>query len=209
MTSSDLQKWWWIIPVWERLWNKVKLPHYRPGQALRWRLRLPAFLDNRHMKLVWGSGLRTGRLYIQEILLVLISVRGWVDSRAIVRPEGLCQWKIQVAPLGIKPVTFRPVAQCLEKLHHTVHVSYHVSQSSPQCASILPCLSVQRTVRKYPTLSASPAQSAQVSYHVSQSSLQCASIISCQPVQHTLRKYPVVCQPVQPTMRKYPIMSPS
>jgi len=59
------------------IYIKVKQSHYRPGQAQRVlrKLSFPDFVTTAQdgCRL---SALRTGRLYPQEILLVLISVRG-------------------------------------------------------------------------------------------------------------------------------------
>jgi hypothetical protein len=57
--------------------KKVKLSHYRPDRPLGFQeIEAPEFLDNRHSKVVRLSALRTGRLYLQDGFLVLISVRG-------------------------------------------------------------------------------------------------------------------------------------
>jgi len=61
--------------------DMVKQFRYRPGQAQK----VPECWDCQISR-------QSAAFIPQEILLVLISVRGWVSSRAIVRQVGLCQW---------------------------------------------------------------------------------------------------------------------
>jgi hypothetical protein len=63
-----------------------------------------------------GHSLQSQRKQTNKQTNKLIFVRVWVNPRAIVRPEGLCQWKIPVTPSKIEPVTFRLVTPACHRV---------------------------------------------------------------------------------------------
>ena len=76
------------------------------------------------MKVVRLSALRTGRLYHQEIFLVLISVRGLVKPQGHSAAGRIISIKIPVTKLGIEPATFWLVVQWLNQQRYRVHPFY-------------------------------------------------------------------------------------
>jgi hypothetical protein len=104
---------------------RVKQSRYRPWQALSvpagWGCQIL-----RHSAHEGGKAVSpTHRPPLpQEIFLVFISVRGWVDPRTIVRLEGFCEWWIPMTQSGIDPATFRFIAQCLSHCATACPVMY-------------------------------------------------------------------------------------
>jgi hypothetical protein len=93
-------------------------------------VQAPRFQDDLHIKVVKFSPTHRAAFTHQEKLPVLISVRGLVDPRAIVRQEGLRQWKIPMTPSEIEPATFRLEAQYLNQMHRRLLPVYSTTKLS-------------------------------------------------------------------------------
>jgi len=119
--------------------KKVKQSLYRPGQALR-------------VPQIWGAHISRQPAYEGGKVVspthrpplpprkysLLISVRGWVDPRAIVQPEGLCQWNNSNDTIGNR-TSDHPACRAVPQ--PTVHswlkhyaTSLKVASSIPDCA---------------------------------------------------------------------------
>jgi hypothetical protein len=84
-----------------------------------WDIKASAFSRQLAHRWWWGcQPYAPATLYRSGRFLVPISARGWVNHRAIVCLEGLGQLKNPVTSLGMEPMIFQLVAQCLSQVCH-------------------------------------------------------------------------------------------
>jgi hypothetical protein len=94
--------------------KKVKQSHYRPGESQE--VEAPRFQDNRHMKVVRLSALRTGRLYSPR------NIPGTHFCYRMSQPQGhgaarrIMSMKIQMTSSGIE-------SNCLNQLRHCMSLN--------------------------------------------------------------------------------------
>jgi len=72
----------------------------------------------------------------KEIFLVFISVRGWFDFRAILRPEVLGLWKIHMKLSRIQTASLRHAAHYVKHMRQSVQpslIEYETGSGSVMC----------------------------------------------------------------------------
>jgi len=97
---------------------KVKQSRYRPWQALRvpggWGSQISRQSAHEGGKIV--SPTHRPPLLPRKYSWYSCLLQAESAPRAIMWPEGLCQWKTPMTPSGIGPATYRLVAQCINQL---------------------------------------------------------------------------------------------
>jgi hypothetical protein len=78
--------------------------------------RIPHCLDNRLITSAKMTALRAGRALPPGYLLVLISVRGWINPWPMVRLERLGKWKHLTTSSALEPETFCHITQLLNHI---------------------------------------------------------------------------------------------
>jgi len=103
-------------------WDELRYSSSSTGLDRLWRFleaEAPRYQSNRHSQPYAPASFTPTWYRWYSFLSEVESI-----PRAIVRPEGLCQWIIPMTPSGIEPATFQLEVRGFDEPHHHVHPSH-------------------------------------------------------------------------------------